>query len=100
MAREQKNMVASRPLPQPQQCPECKTELGSANEAYSRIAVCDHCVYPFVWSAFNRVEHRADPSTSSPVSRRIPPTASLAFSDLPPPPPIPTSSHHQTRPRS
>src|ERR1700676_3620405 len=36
---------ASVTLSQPQQCPECKTDLGAANELYSRIAVCDHCGY-------------------------------------------------------
>src|SRR5258708_5774868 len=81
MARETKVTVASRPLPQPQQCPECKTELGAANEVYSRIAVCDHCGYHFVWSAFNRVEHLADPGSFRPIGRRIQPMDFLGFVD-------------------
>src|SRR5258708_3983482 len=81
MARQTKVTVASRPLPQPQQCPECKTELGAANEVYSRIAVCDHCGYHFVWSAFNRVEHLADPGSFRPIGRRIQPMDFLGFVD-------------------
>jgi len=81
MAREQKITVASRPLPQPQQCPECKTELGAANEVYSRIAVCDHCGYHFVWSASNRVEHLADPGSFKPIGRPIQPVDFLGFVD-------------------
>src|SRR5258708_33618710 len=61
MARETKVTAASRPLPQPQQCPECKTQLGAANDVDSRIAVCDHCCYHVVWSAFNRVGQLAAP---------------------------------------
>src|SRR5260370_33523277 len=59
MARETKVTVASRPLPQPQQCPECKTELGAANEVYSRIAVCDDCGHHVVLSALHRGLHLA-----------------------------------------
>src|SRR5258706_5573063 len=81
MARETKVTVASRPLPQPQQCPECKTELAAANELYSRIAVCDHCGYHFVWSAFNRIEHLADPHSFRSIGRHIQPVDFLGFVD-------------------
>ncbi|GAC1342784.1 MAG: hypothetical protein NVSMB27_02010 [Ktedonobacteraceae bacterium] len=81
MARETKFTVASGLLSQPQQCPECQTELGAANEMYSRIAVCDHCGYHFVWSAFGRVAHLADPGSFSPKGRRILPVDFLSFVD-------------------
>jgi acyl-CoA carboxylase subunit beta len=81
MARETKITVASRLLLQPQACPECKTELGAANEVFSRIAVCDHCGYHFVWSASNRVEHLADPGSFRPIGRRILPVDFLDFGD-------------------
>src|ERR1700730_7380110 len=60
MAYETKVTRASVTLPQPQQCPECMAVLGAASELYSRIVVCDHCGYHFVWSASNRVEHLVD----------------------------------------
>ena len=81
MARETKITMASRSLPQPQQCPGCMAELGAANELYSRIAVCDHCGYHFTWSAFNRVEHLADPGSFKPIGRRIQPLDFLGFVD-------------------
>jgi acetyl-CoA carboxylase carboxyl transferase subunit beta len=81
MARETKITVASRPLPQPQQCPECKTELGAANEVYSHIAVCDHCGYHFVWSASARVEHLADAGSFRTIGPDIQPLDFLAFDD-------------------
>src|SRR5260370_20939241 len=81
MAREQKITVASSPLPQPQQCPDCKAELGAANEVYSRIAVCDHCSYHFVWSASNRIQHLADPGSFKPIGRPIQPVDFLGFVD-------------------
>ncbi len=81
MVRETNITVASRPLPQPQKCPECQTELGAANEVYSRIAVCDHCGYHFVWSASNRVEHLANPGSFRPIGRRIQPMDFLGFVD-------------------
>ena len=81
MAHETKITGASRPLPQPQQCPECKTELGAANEVYSRIAVCDHCGYHFVWSASDRVEHLADVGSFRTIGRDIQPIDFLAFDD-------------------
>ncbi len=73
--------VASKHLPQPQECPECKTELGAANEVYSRIAVCDHCGNHFVWSASDRVENLADPGSFRPIGRRIQPVDFLGFVD-------------------
>jgi len=81
VAIETKITVASKHLPQPQECPECKTELGAANEVYSRIAVCDHCGYHFVWSASNRVEHLADPGSFRPIGRHIQPVDFLGFVD-------------------
>jgi acetyl-CoA carboxylase carboxyl transferase beta subunit/acetyl-CoA carboxylase carboxyl transferase alpha subunit len=84
MAIETKITLASRPLPQPQACPECKTELGAANEVYSRIAVCDHCGYHFVWSASNRVEHLADPGSFRLIGRSIQPMDFLGFVDVHP----------------
>src|SRR5262249_38678604 len=81
MVRETKLTVASRPLPQPQQCPGCMAELGAANELYSRIAVCDYCGYHFIWSAFNRVEHLADPGSFKPIGRGIQPLDFLGFVD-------------------
>lgn len=81
MAIETKITLASRPLTQPQACPECKTELGAANEVYSRIAVCDHCGYHFVWSASNRVEHLADPGSFRLIGRSIQPVDFLGFVD-------------------
>lgn len=73
--------MASGSLSQPQQCPECKAELGAASELYSHLAVCDHCGYHFAWSAFNRVEHLADPGSFKPVGRRIQPVDFLGFVD-------------------
>ncbi len=84
MAIEAKIALASRPLTQPQACPECKTELGAANEVYSRIAVCDHCGYHFVWSASNRVEHLADPGSFRLIGRSIQPMDFLGFVDVHP----------------
>jgi acetyl-CoA carboxylase beta subunit len=81
VAHEKKIAVASRPLPQPQQCPECKNELGAANVVYSRIAVCDHCGYHFVWSAHKRVEHLADPGTFRLIGHAIQPVDFLGFVD-------------------
>jgi acyl-CoA carboxylase subunit beta len=81
MAQEKKITVDSRPLSQLQQCPECKTEPGVANEVYSRIAVCDHCGYHFVWSAPNRIEHLADPGTFRPIGHSIQPIDFLGFVD-------------------
>src|SRR5260370_3734518 len=81
MAIEAKIALASRPLTQPQACPECKTELGAANEVYSRIAVCDHCGYHLVWSASNRVELLVDPGSFRPIGRRIQPMDFLGFVD-------------------
>jgi acyl-CoA carboxylase subunit beta len=83
MAHETKITVASRPLPHPQQCPECKTELGAANELYCRVAVCDHCGYHFIWSASNRVEHLSDPGSFRPIGRDIQPIDFLGFVDEP-----------------
>jgi acetyl-CoA carboxylase carboxyl transferase subunit beta len=48
---------------------------------YSRIAVCDHCGYHFVWSASNRVEHLADPGSFRPIGRPILPLDFLEFVD-------------------
>jgi len=70
-------------LSQPQQCPECKAELGAANEVYSRIAVCDHCGYHFIWSASSRVEHLADPASFRPIGQHIEPLDFLGFVDEP-----------------
>jgi len=56
-------------------------ELGAANELYSRIAVCDHCGYHFVWSASNRVKHLADPGSFRPIGRGIQPMDFLGFAD-------------------
>jgi acyl-CoA carboxylase subunit beta len=81
MAREKKITVASRSLSKSQQCPECKTELGAANEVYSRIAVCDHCGHHFVWSACDRVEHLADSGTFRPIGHPIQPEDFLGFVD-------------------
>ena len=81
MAIETNITGASRHLPQTQACPECKTELGAANDVYSRIAVCDHCGYHFVWSASHRVEHLADPGSFRPIGRRIQPLDFLGFVD-------------------
>ena len=81
ISREPKIIVASRPLPQSQQCPECKADLGDANEVYCRIAVCDHCDYHFVWSASNRIEHLADPGSFKPIGRPIQPVDFLGFVD-------------------
>jgi acyl-CoA carboxylase subunit beta len=81
MTRETTITVASSPPLQPQQCPECKTQLGAANEMYSRIAVCDHCGYHFVWSAFNRIEHLAEPGSFRPLGRHIQPMDFLGFVD-------------------
>ena len=81
MARETNIAGASRLLPHSQKCPECKTELEAANEVYSRIAVCDHCGYHFVWSASNRVEHLVDPGSFRPIGRRIRPMDFLGFVD-------------------
>jgi acyl-CoA carboxylase subunit beta len=78
---EKKITVASRPLPQPQQCPECRNELGAANVVYSRIAVCDHCGYHFIWSAHKRVEHLADPGTFRPIGHAIQSVDFLGFVD-------------------
>jgi acetyl-CoA carboxylase carboxyl transferase beta subunit/acetyl-CoA carboxylase carboxyl transferase alpha subunit len=70
---------ASSPLLQ--QCPECKTGLGAANELYNSIAVCDHCGYYFVWSASDRVRHLADPGTFRPIGRPLQPVDFLGFVD-------------------
>ncbi|HYK83933.1 MAG TPA: acetyl-CoA carboxylase carboxyltransferase subunit alpha/beta [Ktedonobacteraceae bacterium] len=83
MVSETKTSVAASPLSQPQKCPECKTELGEANEVYSRIAVCDACGYHFVWSAFRRVEHLADPGSFKAIGRPIEPVDFLGFVDEP-----------------
>ena len=69
---------------QTQQCPECKTELGAANELYRRIAVCDHCGHHFVWSAFNRVEHLADAGSFKLIGRALQPMDFLSFADIHP----------------
>ena len=81
MARMTKISFPSSSLPQPQQCPECKTELGAANELYSRIAVCDHCGYHFVWSASKRIEHLADPGSFKFIGQDIQPMDFLGFVD-------------------
>ena len=81
LAHETRVTLASTSLPQSQQCPECKTELGAANELYSRIAVCDHCGHHFVWSAFNRIEHLADPHSFRSIGRHIQPVDFLGFVD-------------------
>lgn len=96
LARETNTMLALRTLPRPQQCPECMTELGAANELYSRIAVCDHCGYHFVWSASNRVEHLADPGSFKPIGRDIQPLDFLRFADEHPYAAKLTSSQEQT----
>ncbi|GAC1556176.1 MAG: carboxyl transferase domain-containing protein [Ktedonobacteraceae bacterium] len=48
---------------------------------YSRIAVCDHCGYHFVWSASNRVEHLADAGSFRTIGQDIQPLDFLAFDD-------------------
>jgi acyl-CoA carboxylase subunit beta len=73
--------VASRPLLEPQKCPECQAELGAASEVYSRLAVCDYCGYHFVWSAYNRVEHLADPDSFRTIGHSIHPMDVLGFVD-------------------
>src|SRR5215467_5404489 len=77
VTHEKKITVSS----QPQQCPECKNELGVTNALYSRIAVCDHCSYHFVWSAPNRVEHLADPGTFRSIGHAIQSVDFLGFVD-------------------
>jgi acyl-CoA carboxylase subunit beta len=72
-----------RSYSQPQQCPGCKVELGVAHELYSRMAVCDHCGYHFVWSASNRIEHLADTGSFKPIGRNIQPVDFLGFADVP-----------------
>ncbi len=72
---------ASNLLPQPQICPACKAELDAGNELYSRFAICDYCGHHLVWSAFNRVEHLADPGTFRPIGRRIQSVNFLGFVD-------------------
>ncbi len=81
MEGQPKISAASSPLPRFQQCPECKTALGDANELYTSIAVCDHCGYHFVWSASDRVRHLADPGTFRPISRTLLPMDFLGFVD-------------------
>ncbi len=71
--------LASGSFLEPQQCPECKTELGASNELYSHIAICDHCGYHFVWSAFNRIEHLADPGSFRSIGQDIRPIDFLDF---------------------
>src|SRR6266851_2601774 len=83
LAGQPKITAAARPLSQTQQCPECKAELGGANDLYSRIAVCDFCGYHFVWSASRRVEHLADPGTFRPIGRDIQPVDFLGFVNEP-----------------
>src|SRR5450755_3414341 len=58
--------------------------FGAANELYSRIAVCDHCGYHFVWSAFKRVEHLADAGSFKLIGRDIQPMDFLGFADVHP----------------
>ncbi len=72
--------ITSRLL-EPQKCPECQAELGAANEVYSRIAVCDYCGYHFVWSAYDRVEHLADPGSFRTIGHPIQPLDILGFVD-------------------
>jgi acetyl-CoA carboxylase carboxyl transferase subunit beta len=55
--------------------------LEATSELYSRIAVCDHCGYHFVWSASKRVEHLADPGSFKPIGRHIQPVDFLGFVD-------------------
>ena len=81
ISREQKIIGASRSLPQSQQCPECKTDLGAANDVYCRFAVCDHCGYHFVWSASDRIEHLADTGSFRPIGHPIQPVDFLGFVD-------------------
>lgn len=81
MLRETKITVAPSLLPRPQQCPACKAELGALDEAYSRMAVCDHCGHHFVWSAANRVAHLADAGSFRSISRDIQPLDFLGFDD-------------------
>ena len=77
---EQPRVVgASGPLLQ--QCPQCKTELGAAHELYSRLAVCDHCGYHFVWSASARVKHLADPGSFKSIGRPLESMDFLGFVD-------------------
>ena len=81
MAHEKKITLVSSHFTQPQQCPECKTELGAADEVYSRIAVCDHCGHHFVWSASDRIQHLADTGTFRPIGHTIQPVDFLEFDD-------------------
>ncbi len=73
--------VASRPLLEAQKCPECQAELGAANELYTRLAVCDHCDYHFVWSAHKRLANLADPGSFRTIGHAILPLDILGFSD-------------------
>lgn len=68
-------------LPQPQECPECKANLGVANESYSSIAVCDYCGHHFVWSAYKRIEHLADSDSFRFIGQDIQPMDFLGFAD-------------------
>ena len=81
VTRESHRSFAVGSLLHPQACPECKTELGAANELYSQIAVCDHCGYHFVWSASNRIEHLADAGSFRPIGQDIQPIDFLGFAD-------------------
>lgn len=81
ISREHKITVASSPLPQSQQCPECKTDLGAAHDMYCRFAVCDHCGYHFVRSASDRIEHLADTGSFRTIGHPIQPVDFLGFVD-------------------
>lgn len=74
-------LAASSVSPSSQQCPECKAELGTANEVYRHIAVCDFCGHHFVWSAFNRVAHLADLGSFRFIGHAIQPIDFLNFAD-------------------
>lgn len=78
---EMKVADAFKEAPAAQVCPECKAELHADNEMFSRYGVCDNCGHHFVWSAFKRVAHMADPGSFKYIGRHLQPVDFLRFID-------------------
>lgn len=76
-----KFLAAANVSPLSEQCPECKSGLGAANEMYRHIAVCDFCGHHFTCSAFKRIAHLADFGSIRFMGHTIQPIDFLNFTD-------------------
>ncbi len=62
-------------------CPECKANLGAADNLFKEWSVCDYCGHHFLMGARERVASLADPGSFHSIGRSIQAVDFLGFTD-------------------